>query len=229
MRDVQQAGRRDPLVVLTALRARLRDCAPTTWVFTGDSITQGAKHTHGRRSYVEHFQERVRWELRRTADCVVNTGVSGDQVQDLAAGFVHRVGRFSPDVVAVMLGTNDALAGRPGRAAFRRSILDLVSRIRDVGAIPLLQTPPPIDASATERAALPEYVEELRSVSDEYGVPVVDHFARWADFRCGAARRNDPVHPNGRGHLELARELFRVLGIFDPTSPTCVLTGDASD
>ncbi len=33
---------------------------PVTWVFLGDSITQGVHHTHGRRGYVEHFAERVR-------------------------------------------------------------------------------------------------------------------------------------------------------------------------
>ncbi|WP_197285014.1 hypothetical protein [Sciscionella sediminilitoris] len=27
--------------------------ADTTWVFTGDSITQGVYHTHGARSWVE--------------------------------------------------------------------------------------------------------------------------------------------------------------------------------
>lgn len=37
---------------------------PVTWVFLGDSITQGVVHTHGHRGYVEHFAERVRGEPR---------------------------------------------------------------------------------------------------------------------------------------------------------------------
>ena len=49
---------------------------PVTWVFLGDSITQGVRHTRGRRGYVEHFAERVRGELGRRSDAVVNSGVS---------------------------------------------------------------------------------------------------------------------------------------------------------
>jgi hypothetical protein len=43
--------------------ARLREILagpPVTWVFAGDSITQGCTHTHGGRSYDVHFAERVR-------------------------------------------------------------------------------------------------------------------------------------------------------------------------
>ena len=47
------------------------------WVFTGDSITMGAKHTHGYRSYVEIFRERLQWELGRSWDIVINTEMSG--------------------------------------------------------------------------------------------------------------------------------------------------------
>src|SRR6478609_7274434 len=36
---------------------------PLKWVFTGDSITQGAKHTLGYRSYPEIFSERIRFEM----------------------------------------------------------------------------------------------------------------------------------------------------------------------
>src|SRR5687767_5660953 len=46
----------------------LRGKAPIKWIFSGDSITQGAKHTFGDRSYPEIFSERVRWELGRVRD-----------------------------------------------------------------------------------------------------------------------------------------------------------------
>jgi acyl-CoA thioesterase-1 len=47
---------------------------PVKWLFMGDSIAQGALHTMGHRDYPQHFGERVRWELRRTQDCVINNG-----------------------------------------------------------------------------------------------------------------------------------------------------------
>jgi len=49
---------------------------PMTWVATGDSITQGVLHPHGARGRVEHVHERVRWQLDRLTDVVINTGVS---------------------------------------------------------------------------------------------------------------------------------------------------------
>src|SRR5688572_4256077 len=64
---------------------------PITWVFTGDSITHGALHTKGWRSYPEHFAERVRWEMRRMRDVVINTGISGDRSGGLLADLDWRV------------------------------------------------------------------------------------------------------------------------------------------
>lgn len=200
--------------------------ASATWVFTGDSITHGLMHTHGWRSYVEHFHERLRGELGRTADCVVNTGVSGNRTTDLIAAFDHRVTRFAPAVVSVMLGTNDATAGEEGIGEFSENLAAIVAAIRATGAQPLLHTPPWIDVTRAEtRASLPEYAAAVGRVADQGGVPLVDHYAYWAgiDPAQRQAWMADPFHPNARGHLELARTLLRRLDIFDPASPTCAL------
>ena len=101
---------------------------PVTWVFLGDSITQGVAHTHGRRGYVEHFAERVRGELGRRGDAVINSGVSGATTEDLLPEFHWRAGRFAPDVVFVMFGTNDILAGEDGVRGFRYRLDQIVQR-----------------------------------------------------------------------------------------------------
>jgi acyl-CoA thioesterase-1 len=200
--------------------------APATWVFTGDSITHGLMHTHGWRSYVEHFHERLRGELGRTADCVVNTGVNGNRTGDLIAAFDHRVTRFAPAVVSVLLGTNDATAGEPGIAEFSENLAAIVAAIRATGSEPLLHTPPWIDVTRAQgRASLPEYAAAVARVADRSEVLLVDHYARWAGMSATSRQRwlADPFHPNARGHLEMARTLFRGLGIFDPASATCAL------
>ena len=117
---------------------------PVTWVFLGDSITQGVAHTRGHRNYVEHFAERVRGELGRRGDTVVNSGVSGATAEDLLSEFHWRAGRFAPDVVFAMYGTNDILAGEDGVRGFRYRMDQIVQRSRDVGATVVLQTPPPV-------------------------------------------------------------------------------------
>lgn len=207
-----------------ALAQRLHARAPLTWVFVGDSITQGLEHTHGRRSFVEHFAERTRGELGRFGDVVVNTGVSGDRTEDVLAGFPARVARFHPDVVVVMLGTNDSVRGPAGRAGFHHRLGEIVARVRALHAVPVLQTPPAADVEASpEHADLAAYADVVRAVADERDVVLVDHFAHWVEAGHGAppaAWLDDPIHPNALGHLEMARTLFRRLGVFDPRSPT---------
>jgi len=58
-------------------------------------------------------------------------------------------------------------------------------------------------------------------------VILVDHWKYWEDNRekvLDEKWRNDPLHPNGRGHLEMARLLFKTLSIFDDSSFTCTGT-----
>jgi acyl-CoA thioesterase-1 len=208
------------------LPAALAGDRPATWVFTGDSITHGVLHTHGWRSYVEHFQERLRGELGRMTDWVVNTGVSGDRTVDVLGSFDERVTRFAPAVVSVLLGTNDATAAAAGTQTFSGDLTAIVAAIRGTGATPLLHTPPWIDvAGAPERASLGDYAAVVRDVAERNDVALVDHYQEWCD-RPVTERHSwlaDPFHPNERGHLEMARTLFRRLGIFDPASPTCAL------
>src|SRR5947209_8360158 len=100
---------------LTDIKAVLKRKEPAVWIFTGDSITHGALHTLGWRSYPEHFAERVRWELRRMRDVVINTGISGDRTGGLLADLDWRVLRFKPDVASVIVGMNDCPAGQARR------------------------------------------------------------------------------------------------------------------
>lgn len=199
---------------------------PVTWVFTGDSITQGAMHTNGWRDYAQHFEERVRWEMKRYNDFTHNTAISGNRAGDLLADFDNRVRRLSPGVVSLMIGMNDATAGAAGRGAFRAEIVELVTRIRrETGAVPLLQTPNPVRGNEDpSRADLPAYAGIIREVAVEHGVVLVDHYRIWDDHGRAPVLYNDALHPNQTGQHEMAKHLFRALGIFDPASPVCRLT-----
>ena len=75
---------------------------PVTWVFAGDSITHGALYTEGWRSFPEHFAERIRWELRRSQDVVINTGVFGEKSAGLLANLEARALRFLPDTDSIL-------------------------------------------------------------------------------------------------------------------------------
>lgn len=100
---VAQSPRPD-LADLGRISTVLNSDTPATWVVTGDSITHGALHTNGRRSYPEHWTERVRWELGKpkNRDFVIDSGVSGATSAELVAMFGERVTAFSPRVVSIV-------------------------------------------------------------------------------------------------------------------------------
>lgn len=208
---------------LKLLRGLLTENRASRWVFAGDEITRGGGTTSGLRSYVDYFQERVRWELGHYNDFVINAGVQGGTAAGLLQNFESEVGRHNPAVVAVTLGMNDAAAGPAGREGFKASIKELVDRIRAAGAIPLLQTPNPVYGNAG-RSDLPQYVDILRTVAEEKNVVLVDHYADWLkqpdQQRLGANWLSGSLFPNQYGQFEMANALFKALSIYDAGSAT---------
>ncbi|WP_448319726.1 GDSL-type esterase/lipase family protein [Streptomyces sp. CO7] len=230
--ELQAQSVRVDLTDFGALSGFLNSDTPATWVITGDSITHGALWTNGWRSYTEHFQERVRWELgkAKNSDFVIDTGVSGSTTSDLLAAFSQRVTAFAPRVVSIMLGTNDVATPGIGQAVYRANLLRLVAAVRALpgGAVPVLQTPNPVDLTRwSNRAALGEYADIMRGVAQEQGVVLIDHHAHWQAAHGGSVPTRllgDGLHPDQRGHLFLAHKMIRDLRVFDPGSRLCSLT-----
>ncbi|MEU1724537.1 SGNH/GDSL hydrolase family protein [Nonomuraea sp. NPDC005692] len=178
----------------------------TVWLFTGDSVTQGALHTFGWRDYTQLFAERVRFELNRPSDVVINTGVSGQKVSQLDVE--NAVLRHRPDVVVLMFGLNDCVAGPAGLPAFGRDYAAVVSRVREAGAKVVLQTPNRAPESGW--ADLSAYAEVVRSLDADV---LVDHHAAWDG---GEHWMGSGCHPNEYGHRALARNLLRALDLWEP-------------
>ncbi len=212
-----------PPADLPDLQTRLADPAtPLTWVITGDSVTQGAKWLGSARSYGELFAEHIRWDRQRRRDFFINTAISGERTGGLLADFDWRVKRFQPDVVSLMIGMNDAVAGPEGRAEFEANLRALVAAIRQLGAIPILHHTNPIDTAAEgarTRADLPAYNAVIAQVAADTDSVLVDHWNDWQE-RCPtlADRRAwlaDPIHPNAAGHAAFADALRATLGLND--------------
>ncbi|WP_217178885.1 SGNH/GDSL hydrolase family protein [Streptomyces sp. AC495_CC817] len=216
---------------LARLKAALTSADPLTWVITGDSITHGLVHTQGARSYAEHLHELVRGELARTRDIVVNSAISGHRLTDILGDFDRRVASWRPDVVTIMIGTNDAMIGE-GRttvqpAEYAASLREFVRLVRALGAVVVLQTPPSIDVpNAPGRERIADFVEAVREVAAADDVLLVDQFARFTELGNGGVPwglMGDPFHPNAAGHAAMALELASVLGIRPAPSRTLPL------
>lgn len=200
-----------------AARVRaLLEGPPLTWLMIGDSITQAHNCTDGRRGYADLFAEHLRGRLLpdRSRDAIVNTGVSGSTVVDCLSEFHWRVGRFSPDVVSILFGANDAGAGIGEVGHFGFDLDQLVRRSLDLGAAVILHTPYPVAPYGDREYAmsLAAYAEAVRRVGTQQGLLVVDHFAHWQSRPESARWYLDDIHANPRGHAEMARVMFDTLG-----------------
>lgn len=209
----------EPGIDFQALKELLANKKPAVWVFAGDGVTLGARHTGGERNYSEHFAEEIRFSLGRHHDVVINTSSHAETSQSLLEDLEWRALRFQPSVVSVMIGLNDAAAGPDGRAEFRKNLEHIIACIRAQQAIPLLHTPPRIDLDrAPAHADLRAYVRLVRDLSRELEVPCVDHWAFWKEVATiEPVGKNwlaaDGLNPTAAGHRAMADLLFRLLGI----------------
>jgi lysophospholipase L1-like esterase len=155
----------------------------------------------------------------------VNEGRGGDVSDDLAR-FRKALAEWPPDVVVLLLGTNDAVCN-PRLAPFCASstatpertvanLLRMADEARGVGATVLILTPPPAvctGSCATKHAAAfatavrdaftARVAEELRHTHPPAGVRVADLRGRFTDASWEALSL-DGLHPSAEGDRIIA-------------------------
>lgn len=215
---------------------RTGEAAEWTWVFFGDSITHGALHTYGWRSFVEIFEERLRFEIGHVMDYVINSGNNGDNSGSCLKEhhYQRRVARYQPQVVIILIGCNDIVT--TPIPTVKSNITQFVQRLRGDGIIPVLQTYNTIkfienpDSDYIRRIMIrhgkfDEFNDVLRQIAAEQDVILVDNYKRWKFYTAEPSIMNfwtdDPLHPSARGHLEIANEILRTFGIYDTASKCC--------
>ena len=216
---------------LQSLHDAIRAEGPLVWLFTGDSITHGLTHTQGQRSYPEHLHELIRGDFGRVRDVVVNTAISGNRIADILADWRWRVDAWQPNIVSLMIGTNDC-AVMPDApvvepAQFAESLAEFVDRVRAVPAIPILQTPPPLDdLHCPERSRFAEFAAAVRETAVRRDVILIDQLKWLSGFGYGEVPfglLGDPIHPNAAGHAAMARQFAHVTGLEFPGSRVLAL------
>lgn len=221
-----------------ALHRQVNDTTrPMLWLFLGDSITHGCLHTHGARSYPEHWMEICKWEtmptrgVRRTNDLVINAGVSSETASGFLSHTEWRLAPFAANVVFINFGINDADHIKdPDK--FHRDLTTIVQMVRAKNAIPVLQTP---SLTLAAKPFRPAYAQLIRRVAQEQNTLLVDHTAVWEELagspgassaatpqsiRAPRHLMNNDLHPNGNGHLLMAKTIARSLNLVPANSPT---------
>ena len=217
-----------------AEHVKSRGKTPWTWVFYGDSITHGARHTYGWRSFQEIFHERIRGEYLIKNDVVINSGSSGYTTRELLqVDYYNRmVKRYQPQVVFLLIGMNDAAnTNANGVNEFSARLEQIIQRLEAEKAIIVLQTYNTIEYDSKKKDYvarynnLPLYNQVIRDMAKKYDLILVDHDAYWREHAKDPAVLHlwlgETIHPGAKGHLEMAKLILQELKLFDPNS-SCV-------
>jgi lysophospholipase L1-like esterase len=117
-----------------------------TLVALGDSNT-GINHwTHGELNWLSLLACLLACNYRTCFPdgcTIINSGRSGDTATGGLARLQKDVLRFSPDLVIIGFGTNDA-AISDNLEKFRKDMRSMILQLKNVGCEILLRTPPPV-------------------------------------------------------------------------------------
>jgi acyl-CoA thioesterase I len=188
-----------------------------TIVFVGDSITDA-----GRREDPDGLGDGyVRVIAERLADSghrIVNSGVSGDRVVDLAARWQQDVLDHRPDVLTVLVGVNDMWrrydsGDATSAEAFAEVYDGLLASAAAGGASLVLMEPfllPLTDDMESWRAEdLDAKIDAVRALAQKHGATLVGLdgvLGAAGDARGRAEVAFDGVHPTPEGHALIADE-----------------------
>jgi lysophospholipase L1-like esterase len=156
---------------------------------------------------------------------VINMGISGNTVRDLAMRWDGDVLALRPDWLSIMIGINDVWRQFDGRdpssavmpEEFGRTYRSLVVRTLPAVKGLILMTPYYVQTLRTDpmRRRMDEYGAMVRKLAAEHGALLVDtqaaldHALEGTDYVALAA---DRVHPTPAGHAILARAFLDAVG-----------------
>lgn len=210
---------------------------PLIWLFTGDSITHGLVHTKGYDSVPQIFEKYVREDLGRQDDIVINTGVSSTDSTWLLENIGTRVTKYHPDVVSVMIGTNDVYTnvsdfhrdeeGQPVRITpevYRENLKGIVQRIREANpdAVVIFRSATPTRQGGRDAYLTNGYLQTMEEVAKEDGgILYIDQYHDWDrevrtfSYLWGAGYYfNDTnLHPGAAGQLKMMQQFVRETGL----------------
>jgi lysophospholipase L1-like esterase len=102
--------------ILTAAGRKNDSNIPKTWLFQGDSITDGGRsynldwnHVYGQ-DYAYLIAGRLNYDHPENDYKIFNRGISGNTVNDLAARWQKDTLDIKPDLLSILVGINDVYA-----------------------------------------------------------------------------------------------------------------------
>ena len=196
-------------------------------VFFGDSITEGNRDRNDPASlgnqYVDLFYNKLRNLYEQISFTVLNRGVTGDRIGDLAKRLEDDVLSEKPDVVVILAGINDVVRDSPGEkfdaAAFGAEYEKVLRRIKACGA-KLIVVEPFLFGVPDKKRFRRDFDAELaqiRTLALQYGdahVALDEIFAGVSQNAGIAAYSPDGVHPTHRASRLIADNIIKKMAAF---------------
>ena len=197
-------------------------CSQVRIACVGDSITWGAFILRRKRDCYPAQLQRLLGE----SAIVGNFGIIGHTLQE-SGDFPYRIskpyresGEFAPDIVLIMLGTNDSKANNwKGRSPFLADYRTLVDHYRKLASAPrvfVMTLPAVYGRGRADKvrygmgvAAIDEMCAAIRDLAEEEGLGLID--AHVATSGHPEAFRFDGVHPGAAGATLIAQAAYEVL------------------
>lgn len=156
---------------------------------------------------------------------IVNMGVSGNTVRDLAARWSSDVVGLNPDWLSILIGINDVWRQFDTRLQieehisldeYARTLETLIRTTRPQLKGLVLMTPYFIEPNRADpmRAKMDEYAAVVRKLAERYQAILVDTQAAFDSVSAELhpmALAGDRVHPNLTGHMILARAFLKAV------------------
>ena len=121
---------------------------------------------------------------------------------------------FKPNIVIIMLGTNDDLEMlRPSNASFEEDYIKLISAFQQIESNPRIWVvePPPIFSNSSD-LSIPYFngviVPKIQELANQTNLPIIDvynAFGNHSDYFV------DGVHPNSQGAALIASEVYKAI------------------
>lgn len=174
-------------------------------VALGDSLTVGVGATAKEKSYIGILEERL--SVR-----IINKGVIGDTTEDALRRLDADVLSRKPDIVLVLLGSNDYLKRIPQETTFE-NLHTIITRIEASGAVVVL-------LGARGGLLNDKFSDDFGDLAKESGALFVPQVMDGVIGEAGLM--SDEIHPNDAGYLKMADKIA-------PTLLGVVLAGKSAE
>lgn len=156
---------------------------------------------------------------------VINMGVSGNTVHDLAARWASDVVALNPDWLSILIGINDVwrqfdtrlqTEAHIGLEDYARTLESLIRTTRPQLKGLVLMTPYFIEPNRTDpmRVKMDAYGAVVRTLAERYAAILVDTQVAFDNVLTELhpmALAGDRIHPNLTGHMILARAFLKAI------------------